>query len=335
MTLACTQAVIIAFFKYSWLHNMAIDYKAAYERERTIRKEAEQLLEDQSRELYNSMENLKKTLADLKASQNQLVQTEKMSSLGVLAAGIAHEINNPISYITSNFDSLKFAFQGIQSFVQNMQIAIDNESSFEAIHEQWQLLVKKHDLIFLLEDFIDLSNETSEGLSRVKQIVADLRAFSREDTAEKVIVDINETLRSSINILENQIKYHATITTKLTDLPPIMGFAGKLSQVFTNLISNANQAVDDHGSIHIFTEKTENNIQISVQDNGHGISEENMSHLFTPFFTTKPIGEGTGLGLSISHGIIEEHEGTILVSSQLNVGTTFTVQIPLTQAVVD
>lgn len=313
---------------------MTIDYKAAYERERTIRKEAEQLLEDQSRELYNSMQTLNETLEDLKASQNQLVQTEKMASLGVLAAGVAHEINNPIGYISSNFNSLKIAFQDIQKFVQDMQLTIESEPSFLATKEKWQQLLKKYDLIFLLEDFIDLSNETSEGLIRVKQIVADLRAFSREDTAEKVIVDINDTLRSSINILENQTKYHATIITKLSYLPPIMGFSGKLNQVFTNLISNANQAVDDHGSIHIFTDTTEKDIRISVQDNGHGISEENMSHLFTPFFTTKPVGEGTGLGLSISHGIIEEHGGTILVSSELNVGTIFTVQIPLTQAVV-
>lgn len=314
---------------------MPIDYKIAYERERILRKEAEQLIEDQSRELYSSMQTLNKTLDDLKASQNHLVQTEKMASLGVLAAGVAHEINNPIGYITSNFSSLKIAFQDIQKFVLDMQLAIESESSFEVIKEKWQQLLKKYDLIFLLEDFIDLSNETSEGLTRVKQIIADLRAFSREDTTEKVIVDINNTLRSSINILENQTKYHATIITKFTNLPPIMGFAGKLNQVFTNLISNANHAVDDNGCIHIFTEKMDEHIRISVQDNGHGISEENMKHLFTPFFTTKAIGEGTGLGLSISYGIIEEHGGTILVSSEVNVGTIFTVQIPLSQVVVN
>ena len=316
---------------------MPIDYKIAYERERILRKEAEQLIADQSRELSSSMKTLNKTLDDLKASQNHLVQTEKMASLGVLAAGVAHEINNPIGYITSNFSSLKIAFQDIQKFVLDMQLAIESESesSFDIIKEKWQQLLKKYDLIYLLEDFIDLSNETSEGLTRVKQIIADLRAFSREDSAEKVIVDINNTLRSSINILENQTKYHATIITKLTDLPPIMGFAGKLNQVFTNLISNANHAVDANGCIHIFTEKMDEHIHISVQDNGHGISEENMKHLFTPFFTTKAIGEGTGLGLSISHGIIEEHGGTILVSSEVNVGTIFTVQIPLSQVVVN
>ena len=312
---------------------MAIDYKAAYERERKIRKESEQLLEDKSRELYASMETLKETVADLKASQNQLVQTEKMASLGVLAAGVAHEINNPIGYITSNFNSLKVAFEDIRSFIEELKIDIESDSSKEKTSSTWLKLLKKYDLIFLLDDFIDLSNETSEGLERVKQIVADLRAFAREDTAEKVIVDINDTLRSSINILENQTKYHASIVTRLTELPKIMGFSGKLGQVFTNLIANANQAVDDHGSIHIFTEKTDTDIRISVQDNGHGISEENMQNLFTPFFTTKPIGEGTGLGLSISHGIVEEHSGTITVSSELNVGTIFTVQIPLTQAV--
>jgi two-component system NtrC family sensor kinase len=314
---------------------MTADYKAAYERERIIRQEAEQLLEDKSRELYTSMRTLEKTLDNLKASQNQLVQTEKMASLGVLAAGVAHEINNPIGYITSNFNSLEVALQDIQNFVQEMQLNIETEQPYEAIKEKWDLLLKRYDLIFLLEDFIDLSNETSEGLVQVKQIVADLRSFTREDKAEKIVVDINDTLRGSINILENQTKYHASITTHFTEIPKIMGFAGKLSQVFTNLISNANQAVDDNGEIHIFTEKTEEGIRISVKDNGHGISEEDMKHLFTPFFTTKPVGEGTGLGLSISHGIVEEHGGTILVSSQPEVGTIFTVQIPLNQIVAD
>jgi len=313
---------------------MSEDYKTAYQHERAMRQQAEQRLEDKSTELYASMKTLEHTLEDLKASQNQLIQTEKMASLGVLAAGIAHEINNPIGYITSNFDSLQEGLKYIQSFISDIQPCIDNDSTAEVIKQAWKQSLEKYDLVYLLDDFINLSKETSEGLTRVKQIVADLRAFTREDKAEKVVVDINDTLRGSINILENQTKYHANIVTKLNELPLIMGYVGKLSQVFTNLISNANQAVDDNGSIYIFTEETDDGILISVQDNGHGISEENMKNLFTPFFTTKPVGEGTGLGLSISHGIIEEHGGNILVSSTLDVGTIFTVQIPLSQIVV-
>lgn len=310
---------------------MTVDYKAAYERERQIRKESEQLLEDRSRELYLSMQTLEQALDDLKSSQNQLVQTEKMASLGVLAAGVAHEINNPIGYISSNFNSLKTGLQDIQEFINETQKMIEKDTSIESVRDDWQALLKKYDLKFTLEDFVDLSNETAEGLNRVKQIVADLRAFTREDKAEKTVVDINDTLRGSINILENQTKYHANVITKLSEIPTIMGYAGKLSQVFTNLISNANQAVDDNGTIHVFTEKTADGIKISVQDNGHGISEDNMKNLFTPFFTTKPVGVGTGLGLSISHGIVEEHGGTILVSSEVGIGTIFTVLIPLTQ----
>jgi two-component system NtrC family sensor kinase len=310
---------------------MTVDYKAAYERERIIRKESEQLLEDKSRELYSSMQVLEDTLENLKSSQNQLIQTEKMASLGVLAAGVAHEINNPIGYITSNFNSLKIGIEDIQKFINEMQTVINGDESLEEIKSTWKKSMQKYDLIFLLEDFSDLSSETSEGLERVKQIVADLRTFSREDTAEKVVVDINDTLRAAINILENQTKYHAKITTDYSDIPKILGFSGKLNQVFTNLISNANQAVDDNGSINISTKITNKWILISIADNGHGITEDNLKQLFTPFFTTKPIGEGTGLGLSISHGIIKEHGGNILVSSQPEVGTTFTVQIPLSQ----
>jgi two-component system NtrC family sensor kinase len=314
---------------------MAADYKTAYERERIIRQEAEQLLEDKSRELFASMQTLHETVDDLKSSQNQLVQTEKMASLGVLAAGVAHEINNPIGYITSNFNSMQKGLKDIQSFIKAFTCLIEKETACDEVNQGWQILLKEYDIDFLLEDFIELSAETSEGLGRVKQIVADLRAFAREDSTEKVIVDINDTLRGAINILENQTKYHAKMITNFTDIPKIMGFAGKLSQVFTNLISNANQAVDDNGKICIFTEKTEEGIRISIQDNGYGISEDNMKNLFTPFFTTKPIGEGTGLGLSISYGIVEEHGGTILVSSQPGVGTIFTVQIPLNQIVAD
>jgi two-component system NtrC family sensor kinase len=314
---------------------MAADYKAAYERERIIRQEAEQLLEDKSRELFASMQTLHETVDDLKSSQNQLVQTEKMASLGVLAAGVAHEINNPIGYITSNFNSMQKGLKDIQSFIQALTCLIEKETASDAVKQGWKNLLKEYDINFLLEDFIELSTETSEGLSRVKQIVADLRAFAREDSTEKVIVDINDTLRGAINILENQTKYHARMITNFPDIPKIMGFAGKLSQVFTNLISNANQAVDANGLICIFTETTDEGIRISIQDNGYGISEDNMKNLFTPFFTTKPIGEGTGLGLSISHGIVEEHGGTILVSSQPGVGTIFTVQIPLNQIVAD
>jgi two-component system NtrC family sensor kinase len=314
---------------------MAADYKAAYERERIIRQEAEQLLEDKSRELFASMDILKETVDDLKSSKNQLVQTEKMASLGVLAAGVAHEINNPIGYITSNFNSMQKGLKDIQSFIQALTCLIEKETASDAVKQGWKNLLKEYDINFLLEDFIELSTETSEGLSRVKQIVADLRAFAREDSTEKVIVDINDTLRGAINILENQTKYHARMITNFPDIPKIMGFAGKLSQVFTNLISNANQAVDANGLICIFTETTDEGILISVQDNGYGISEENMKNLFTPFFTTKPIGEGTGLGLSISHGIVEEHGGTILVQSKLGVGTIFTVKIPLNQIVAD
>jgi two-component system NtrC family sensor kinase len=310
---------------------MTVDYKAAYERERKIRKESEQLLEGRSRELYLSMQTLEQALADLKNSQNQLIQTEKMASLGVLAAGVAHEINNPIGYISSNFNSLKTGLHDIQEFINETQKMIEKDTSIESVRDDWQALLKKYDLKYTLEDFVDLSNETAEGLNRVKQIVADLRAFTREDKAEKTVVDINDTLRGSINILENQTKYHANVITKLSEIPTIMGYAGKLSQVFTNLISNANQAVDDNGTIHVFTEKTADGIKISVQDNGHGISEDNMKNLFTPFFTTKPVGVGTGLGLSISHGIVEEHGGTILVSSEVGIGTIFTVLIPLTQ----
>jgi len=314
--------------RFSWFPKMPVDYKAAYERERAIRKEAEQLLEDRSRELYLSME-------ELKSSQNQLVHSEKMASLGVLAAGIAHEINNPIGYISSNFNSMKNGLKDIQSFISSVSKSIEIAEDLPTIRNSWNKEKQRYDLDFILEDFIDLALETSEGLDRVRQIVSDLRAFTRADSDKKSPVDINDTLRAAVNILENQTRYKAVVETEYADLPQIMGFSGKLSQVFTNLISNANQAVSDNGKIIVRTFETEADIGVSVQDNGCGISHEDLKQLFTPFFTTKPVGEGTGLGLSISHGIIEEHQGKIEVDSELGKGTRFTVKIPLTQVVKD
>ena len=195
---------------------MSADYKKAYEREKEMRKLAEQLLEDKSRELYSSLQTTEQALEDLRHSQKQLVQTEKMASLGVLAAGVAHEINNPIGYITSNFNSMKSGLTDIQSFIEKMSQAMSQSTDINEIKRQWLRLLKEYDLEFLLEDFIDLSTETAEGLSRVKNIVSDLRTFAREDSAEMSIVDINESLSSALNILENQTIYHAKANTNLS-----------------------------------------------------------------------------------------------------------------------
>lgn len=307
-----------------------VDFEKAYFREKELRKRAEQLLEDKSRELYSSFYDLQQAHHDLKQQQNQLVSSERMASLGVMAAGIAHEINNPIGFVSSNLNTIKEAFNDIQDFIEVLEQQLDVNPNDAVVHKIRESL-DKFDIAYLLEDFGELSKETLEGLDRVKQIIADLKSFAREDSGDMQELDVNDCLRGALNILNNQLKYHAVVDVRYGELPTIKGFYGKLSQVFINLIANANQAVEDQGSIKIETCCKDNSLYISVEDDGPGISSDHIDQLFTPFFTTKPVGEGTGLGLSISQGVVEEHGGTIEVSSTPGEGACFTVVLPVPQ----
>lgn len=305
------------------------DYKAAYLREKTLRKQAEQMLEDKSRELYESFVQLQEAHDSMQENQKALVHSEKMASLGVLSAGVAHEINNPIGFIFSNFCTMSEGMVDIQTFVLTMDQLINGGADGETIRNAWREGLTRHDVEYLLADFESLTSETIEGLERVKQIVSDLKSFTREDQGELDLVDVNECLRGAVNILSNQTKYHATVDVDYGGIPKIKGYFGKLNQVFTNMIANANQAVDENGHIQISTSEEDGWLEIIFSDNGHGISEEHLSQLFTPFFTTKPVGQGTGLGLSISHGFIEEHNGNISVESEVGKGTTFKIRLPV------
>lgn len=305
------------------------DYGKAYLREKQLRKQAEQLLEDRSRELFLASEQLKEVNRNLQEQQQIVVQSEKMASLGVLAAGVAHEINNPLGYIYSNFSSLVEGLQDIQRFLNYMDGVIAKGESADSLRDGWRNALLQFDIAYLLSDYQSLALETIEGLERVKQIVADLKSFIRQEDGEKAPVDVNDCLRGALNILNNQTKYHAQVEVDYGELPVIQGYFGKLNQVFTNLIANANQAVPENGLIRISSQLVDGWIEVAVSDNGCGISEENMRHLFTPFFTTKPVGEGTGLGLSISHGMVQEHGGEISVKSKPGEGATFTVRLPV------
>ncbi|WP_419811193.1 sensor histidine kinase [Bacterioplanoides sp.] len=303
------------------------DYQKAYLREKELRKRAEQLLEDKARALYDSYEQLNQVHEDMKQQQERLIVSEKMASLGILSAGVAHEINNPIGFVSANLNAIGEAFQAFRQFVE--QLENDMASDVTIPSARIRDAISQHDLRYLLDDFDALSDETREGLNRVKQIVADLKAFVHEGDVKKQPLDINECVRGAINILNNQLKYHARLEVSYGELPTIQGYGGKLNQVFTNLIANASQAVSDNGVIEIRTYCDEQQLCIDVRDNGCGMSDEVCKQLFTPFFTTKPVGQGTGLGLSISLGVIEEHGGTIRVDSQPGQGSCFTVVLPI------
>lgn len=305
------------------------DYEKAYQREKLLRKQAEQMLEDRSRELFLANEQLQESNRLLQEQQQAMIRSEKMASLGILAAGVAHEINNPLGFITSNFSLLAEGLEDIRRLIGKLDAEFTSATSVEDLKSHWAAALAEFDIDYLFSDLGSLTSETREGLERVKQIVADLKSFTRQDDGEKAPVDVNDCLRGALNILKNQTKYHAQIDVDFGELPVIQGFFGKLNQVFTNLIANANQAVADQGLIRISTRCRHGWVEVEVADNGHGIREEHLRLLFTPFFTTKPVGEGTGLGLAISLGIVQEHDGEIQVVSQPGQGTSFTVRIPV------
>ncbi|MBE7382549.1 MAG: PAS domain-containing protein [Leptolyngbya sp. SIO1E4] len=286
-------------------------------------------------------EDLEATLAELQRTQAQLVQTEKMSSLGQLVAGVAHEINNPVSFISGNISHAWRYTQDLLALIQQYQ------AFYPTPPPELLALIQKIDLEFLAEDFPKLLESMRIGADRIKSIVTSLRHFSRMDEAEIKAVDIHDGLESTLMILQNRLKANGDrpevrLHRMYAELPPVECYAGQLNQVFMNLISNAIDALEDQmqvgkqqppPEICIATEQVPpNQVRITIADNGPGISTQKRRRIFEPFYTTKPIGKGTGIGLSISYQIVtERHQGTLNCESQPGEGTTFHIMIPLRQ----
>ncbi|OUR79760.1 two-component sensor histidine kinase [Colwellia psychrerythraea] len=277
------------------------------------------------RALKQSYEQISNTNKELKQSESQLVQSEKMASIGVLAAGVAHEINNPIGFIRSNLEVLEDYFSDIEKYYHEFNETLASEED----KENHKKLAKKYELEFLFKDSPPLIKSSISGVDRVTEIVKSLKTFARIDQPEKALVDINEGLSATLNMVHNELKYCCKVHVDLQSLPQVHAFPGKLNQVFMNLLINAGQAITAKGDIFVRTFVEEGNIVIEIEDTGSGIDSENITQIFTPFYTSKPIGEGTGLGLSISHQIIEQHNGKITVKSVLGKGSCFSVYIPI------
>ena len=276
-------------------------------------------------DLKQSYEKLSNANEELKQSESQLVQSEKMASIGLLAAGVAHEINNPVGFIRSNLEVLEDYFADIEKYYQEFN---DCLLSIEA-KEAHKKLAKKYELEFLFKDSPPLIQSSISGIDRVTEIVQNLKTFARVDQPEKAPIDINEGLKATLNMVHNELKYCCTVHLDLQDLPHVTGFPGKLNQVFMNLLINAGQAMTDKGDLFVRSFIADTNIVIEIEDTGTGIEADKIAQIFTPFYTSKPIGEGTGLGLSISHQIIEQHNGAITVKSELGKGSCFTVSLPI------
>ena len=251
----------------------------------------------------------------LEAAQAQLLQSEKMASIGQLAAGVAHEINNPVGYVTSNLGTLG-------GYVEELLAAVASLRDGKPVPEHT-------DLAYLADDIPDLMAETREGLERVKKIVQDLKDFSRVDTSDEVEwADLLAGLESTLNIVHNEIKYKATVVRELQPLPDVPCRPSQINQVFMNLLVNAAQAIPERGSITLRSGHDEDQVWIEVGDDGCGMTEQVCRRIFEPFFTTKPVGKGTGLGLSLSYSIVRKHGGRIDVQSRPGSGTTFRVSLP-------
>lgn len=303
-------------------------YKKAYEREKQARVLAENLLEEKTRELYNNVLDLEGLVHKLKTTQAQLVQSEKMASLGQLTAGVAHEINNPLSYSYSNLsclsENIKEIFK-LDSFI--IKYDVDSHSINQFI-EEYLKLRESIDADYLISDTPPLLIDTIDGIERVKKIVNNLKKISYKGNDDLINCNINECIKDCLKVLTNELKYSMEVKLNLTECDDIAGQPSDLIQVFINLFINAMHACDKNGVLIIATTQINDKVITSITDNGRGINPDDLLRIFDPFYTTKPIGEGTGLGLPVSHGIIEKHNGRIEVESEVDKGTVFTITLP-------
>ncbi|SKA09359.1 PAS domain S-box-containing protein [Trichlorobacter thiogenes] len=269
----------------------------------------------------------------------QLLQQEKMASIGQLSAGIAHEINNPMGFINSNLGTLEKYVDKFDRYIATLEPLVQSCCT-EQQQQSAQVLRKELKLDYVLRDIRQLLEESSDGAGRVMRIVQDLKTFSRSDTAQIARADLHQCIDSTINIIWNQIKYVAELKKEYGDLPKVPCNIQQVNQVFMNLLVNACHAIESNqlealGTITVRTWADEDNAFVAISDTGCGMSEEVQRRIFEPFYTTKEVGKGTGLGLSISHEIIKKHAGELTVTSVVGTGTTFTIRLPLNQPVSD
>lgn len=276
---------------------------------------------------YKITRELETALLELKQSQSKLLQSEKMASIGQLAAGVAHEINNPMGFISQNLKSLGKYVVKLSQYINAQEQAINDpsEERIEALKTQ----KKKLKVDFLLEDTTDLVAESLDGANRIQTIVNNLKTFSRVDQESLQQADLNECLDATINIIWNELKYKTQIEKDYGELPPVSCYPQQISQVFMNLLINASHAIEIKGTISLRTRSDGDQVLITIADNGCGISADHLQRIFEPFFTTKEPGKGTGLGLSMVYDIIKSHQGEISVASEVGQGTTFTISLPL------
>ncbi|NOZ87693.1 MAG: response regulator [Deltaproteobacteria bacterium] len=291
-------------------------------------------LEQTNQRLVAEKDALQKAHERLKKNRVQILQQEKLATLGQIAAGVAHEINNPVGFILSNIETM-FDYTeifgkcyGLMKKLCKSVMSGDLDSA-RSVAAEIQRVHDQEDMDYVIEDIGQLLAESREGAHRVRAIVQNLKNFARAKDDESGPVDLNACIESTLKIVWNELKYKCNVVKNLGDIPLVQGFAGQLNQVFLNLLVNAAQAIEEKGEVRIETRLEEGTVKVAISDTGCGIPDEIVSRIFEPFFTTKEAGKGTGLGLAISNDIVRKHGGELKVESELGKGTTFTVEMPV------
>lgn len=300
---------------------------AIFSRDITERKKAQ-------RQILMQRDELEKVNIRLVENQAQLIQSEKLASLGQLSAGVAHEINNPMAFVTSNLRTLANYARTIKEAASEYgdllkAVRGEPDASLTAAQERMEKRIRAGKFQSVLDDLDGIIAESLDGAQRVNEIVHSLKSMARVDNAFLEPTDINRCLEDALKLAWNELKYKCAVEKEFGDLPMVQGHPGQLKQVFINLLVNAAQAIPEKGTIFIRTFRDKDRVTIEIEDTGTGIAEADIPKLFTPFFTTKPVGQGTGLGLPISYGIIQNLQGGMDVRSRPDAGTTFIITLPV------
>ncbi|MDE1920253.1 MAG: hypothetical protein KGJ09_04205 [Candidatus Omnitrophica bacterium] len=321
-----------ALFVVIWTKFYSIQHRQSFMRQEQLKLSEANLLEDIARRERAESE-LKKAYEDLKSVQSQLIQSEKMASIGQLAAGVAHEINNPLGFIGNNTELLAQYVSEYTKILRMLEIVKKNiqegdVQKAKSIIEEIDAFEKEIQLDYIMNDVDNLLQHNQRGIERIQKIVMDLKTFAHEGSDNMDLIKIEEVMDSVINIVYNELKYKAELKKDYGPTPMVKGNPQRMGQVFINLLVNAAQAIEGMGVIEVRTYVRDKYVCVEVTDTGKGIKEEHLKKIFEPFFTTKPVGKGTGLGLSVSYEIIKKHKGEINVRSKPGEGTTFTVMLP-------
>lgn len=308
-----------------------LEYSKELEESRLL---LEQRVHTRTQELDERNKYLYLALANMLILQNNLIDSEKMAVVGHLSAGIAHEINNPLSFVLSNIDTLRNRLTTISRLFDMYRNLLNelhklNIPTAEETISTINVYIEKNKVSAMVEDFNDIINESTDGLTRIKKIVSNLSALSNLNKECMTNTNINDCINQAVEIVWHELKYNIELHRHLDDLPMILGAPKQLQLAFMNILLNAVQSIKEKGEITIVSRVTGTDILVTITDNGCGIDPENLSKIFQPFFTDKPIGIGQGLGLTIAYTIFQLHSGKLMVESKLGVGSTFTITIPI------